>query len=78
MSYLNKMYGKKITQESNKNPNRVMGGLKAQGVDSVTVLGEHGELIVPSQRYVQGLRDKIRVQDARINKIENSIRQLQR
>ena len=42
------MYGKKQptdhknTLGSNKNPNRVTGGLKAQGVDTIVMLGEDG------------------------------------
>ena len=57
MSYLNKMYGRKAPSQtqssSNKNPNRVTGGLKAQGVDRFTMLGEDGtQQEVPSLQYV--------------------------
>jgi len=47
--------------ESEKNPNRVSGGLKAQGQDSFTMLGEDGfEKEVPSQRYVKSLEEQVR------------------
>lgn len=44
-----------------KNPNRVSGGLRAQGMDSFTMLGEDGtEKEVPSQRYVKSLEEQVR------------------
>lgn len=63
MSYLNKMYGNKAQTQSSsdKNPNRVAGGLKAQGVDHVTMVNEDGsETRVATQRYVQSLEEQIR------------------
>jgi hypothetical protein len=73
MSYLNKMYGSRPQQstESNKNPNRVMGGLRAQGVDSYKILGEDGvEKEIPTQSYVRALEDKLRKLDARLTYVE--------
>jgi hypothetical protein len=81
MSYLNKMYGKNKSDQtqssSNKNPNRVLGGLRGQGADMMTVLGEDGsEHTIPSQKYVQGLEEKIRNQDARIGTLERKLRRV--
>jgi len=81
MSYLTKMYGRKSPDQtqssSNKNPNRVLGGLRGQGVDTMTVLGEDGaEHTIPSQKYVQGLEEKIRNQDARISTLEKKLRRV--
>jgi hypothetical protein len=81
MSYLNKMYGRKSQDQtqssSNKNPNRVLGGLRGQGVDTMTLLGEDGqEHTVPSTKYVQGLEEKLRTQDARISTLEKKLRRV--
>ena len=74
------MYGKKsisssnIEKESTKNPNRVAGGLKGQGVDHFTMLGEDGsELQIPSQKYVSSLEEQIRKQRAAINVLERKL-----
>ena len=86
MSYLNQMYGKnkpaQTQSSSEKNPNRVAGGLRAQGVDHVVMLGEDGtETQVPTQRYVQSLEEQVRKQrgviDAlqrKTNRLEQSVR----
>lgn len=68
MNYLNRMYGGgNPAPESSKNANRVLGGLRGQGVDHYSILGEDGiERSVPTQRYVQALEEKIRIQDAKI------------
>ena len=78
MSYLNKMYGNKSPDQtqssSNKNPNRVTGGLKGQGVDHLVMLGEDGtETRVPTQRYVQSLEEQLRKQRAQINVLERKL-----
>jgi len=83
MSYLNKMYGRKSQDQtqssSNKNPNRVLGGLRGQGADTMTVLGEDGtQHTIPSQKYVQGLEEKIRTQDARRTRLEQQLRRVNR
>ncbi len=77
MSYLNKMYGRstqKPALESNKNPNRVAGGLRAQGVNTLTILGENGqEQHIPSQRYVESLEEQVKKQRAAINVLERKL-----
>ena len=88
MSYLNKMYGKQpvLTQsKSDKNPNRVSGGLKAQGADHYTVIAEDGtEQSVPTQRYVQSLEEQVRKQrgvitalERKTSRLEQSVRALE-
>jgi len=86
MSYLTSMYGRnkpaQTQSKSDKNPNRVAGGLRAQGVDHVVMLGEDGtETQVPTQRYVQSLEEQVRKQrgviDAlqrKTNRLEQSVR----
>lgn len=81
MSYLNKMYGRnkpaQTQSSSDKNPNRVLGGLRGQGVDTMTVLGEDGsEHNIPSVKYVQGLEEKLRTQDARLSVLEKKLRRV--
>ena len=77
------MYGRKSQDQtqssSNKNPNRVLGGLRGQGADMMTVLGEDGtQHTIPSQKYVQGLEEKIRTQDARLTRLEQQLRRVNR
>ena len=74
------MYGRKPTQpdqtqsSSDKNPNRVTGGLKGQGVDHIVMVREDGaEQQLPSFRYVQSLEDQIRKQRAAINVLERTV-----
>jgi len=77
MSYLNKMYGRqsKNTQPStDKNPNRVTGGLKAQGVDRFTMVSEDGSNHeVPTIDYVRSLEEQSRKQRAAINVLERKL-----
>jgi|TARA_B100000035_G_scaffold195018_1_gene166484 hypothetical protein len=77
-NFLNQMYARKdAKQVDNKNPNRVLGGLKGQGVNSFTMLGEDGtEKQIPTQAYVQALEEKVRNQDARLAVLEKLIRRL--
>ena len=76
MSYLNKMYGRTNSnnsqaQAASKNPNRVTGGLKAQGVDTVVMLGEDGsQQEVPSLAYVRSLEEQLKKTRAAINVLE--------
>ena len=78
------MYGRKAPTTnqpaaSNKNPNRVLGGLRGQGVDTMTVLGEDGvQHTIPSQKYVQSLEEKLRLQDDRIARLETQLRRISR
>jgi hypothetical protein len=77
MSYLNQMYGRKPSNPQTtleKNPNRVAGGLRAQGVDTFTMLGEDGvEKRIPTHAYVQSLEDQIRKQRAAIDILERKL-----
>ena len=81
MSFLNQMYGRKrspATSTSEKNPNRVAGGLKGQGADHFTMLGEDGlERQIPTQKYVQSLEEQLRVQRAAVNVLERKFNRLQ-
>lgn len=79
MSYLNKMYGAQTPQSvvRDKNPNRVLGGLKGAGVDTFTILGEDGmEKRIPTEAYVKGLEEKVRQQDTRLAVLERQIRRI--
>jgi hypothetical protein len=78
MSYLNQMYGRKSPAQtqssSDKNPNRVTGGLKAQGVDTVVMLGEDGsQQEVPSLQYVRSLEEQSKKQRAAITVLERKL-----
>ena len=75
MSYLNKMYGSKsqapTQSSSDKNPNRVTGGLKAQGVDRFTMISEDGtQQEIPTIQYVNSLEEQSRKQRAAITTLE--------
>ena len=81
MSYLNKMYGRKSPAQtqssSDKNPNRVTGGLKAQGVDRFTMVSEDGSnREIPTVEYVQSLEEQSRKQRAAINILERKLTRL--
>jgi ABC-type hemin transport system substrate-binding protein len=78
MSYLSKMYGRKSPDQtqssSDKNPNRVAGGLRAQGVDTVVMLGEDGsQQEVPSLAYVRSLEEQSKKQRAAITVLERKL-----
>jgi hypothetical protein len=76
MNQLKRMYNN-VSQSPlppEKNPNRVSGGLKAQGQDSFTMLGEDGfEKEVPSQRYVKSLEEQTRKMRTDIGLLERKI-----
>jgi hypothetical protein len=82
MTYLNRMYGASRpahpAANSNKNPNRVAGGLRGQGSDHYTLLGEDGtEREVPSRRYVQALEDtRISVLEKKLRSVGNDQRNI--
>jgi hypothetical protein len=82
MNYLNKMYGRnkpQQSQSSDKNPNRVAGGLRAQGVDTFEMLGEDGSIQkIPTQAYVQSLEDQIRKQRAVMDVLERKLNRCDR
>ena len=81
MSYLNKMYGRQakpsLPTASDKNPNRVTGGLKAQGVDRFTMLGEDGSVQeIPTVQYVNSLEEQSKKQRAAITVLERKLTRL--
>ena len=50
------------------------GGLRAQGVDTVTMLGEDGsQMEVPSLKYVRSLEEQSRKQRAAIPVLERNL-----
>jgi len=71
------MYGrqsKNTLPSTDKNPNRVTGGLKAQGVDRFTMVSEDGsKQEIPTVEYVQSLEDQSRKQRAAINVLERKL-----
>ena len=81
---LARMYGAKTPQSitKEKNPNRVLGGLKGAGVNSFTMLGEdETEKQIPTYAYVQALEEKIKrleqmmlEQDKHIRRLRNDQR----
>jgi hypothetical protein len=74
MSFLKRMYNSVTAPVSNKNPNRVAGGLRAQGADAYTLLGEDGtERQVPTQAYVRTLESQLKSQRATINTLERKV-----
>jgi len=80
MGLLNRMYGSKKAEYkgAEKSPSRVSGGLKAQGVDRVTMLGENGqESELPTLRYVAALEQQVREQRGSINVLERKLARLE-
>ena len=74
-SFLQKMYATRKAVEQQKNPNRVLGGLKGAGVNSFSMLGEDGvEKQIPIHADVMALEEKLRTLEARINEQEKQIR----
>ena len=78
MSYLNKMYGRnkpaQTQSSSEKNPNRITGGLRAQGVDTIVMLGEDGaSQELPTLAYVRSLEEQSRKQRAAITVLERKL-----
>jgi len=78
MSYLNQMYGRKnpiqTQSSSEKNPNRVAGGLRAQGADTMMVLGEDGsQQELPTLAYVRSLEEQSKKQRAAITVLERKL-----
>ena len=71
------MYGrqsKNTLPSTDKNPNRVTGGLKAQGVDRFTMVSEDGSSRdIPTVEYVQSLEEQSRKQRAAINVLERKL-----
>ena len=75
MSHINNMYGRKpqaqTQSSSDKNPNRVTGGLRGQGSDSYKIIAEDGSTQeIPTQAYVRSLEEQLKKQRAAINVLE--------
>lgn len=80
-NYLNQMYSSRNTpvenSSSGKNPNRVAGGIRGQGANTIAMLGEDGvERILPTQKYVQALEEQIRQQQIAITTINRKLTRL--
>jgi hypothetical protein len=79
MNYLKTMYGHKSKDSStqptsNKNPNRVTGGIKGQGVDHIVMVSEDGyENHVPAMKYVQSLEEQLRKLRATMTVLERKL-----
>jgi 6-phosphofructokinase len=71
------MYGRQSTNtqpSTDKNPNRITGGLKAQGVDTLVMLGEDGTSTeIPSLAYVRSLEEQSKKQRAAIDVLERKL-----
>ena len=81
MSYLGKMYGRnkpaQTQSSSDKNPNRVAGGLRAQGADMFEMLGEDGSIQkIPTEAYVRSLEEQSKKQRAAITVLERKLTRL--
>jgi hypothetical protein len=74
------MYGrqsKNTLPSTDKNPNRVTGGLKAQGVDRFTMIAEDGsKQEVPTVEYVRSLEEQSKKQRAAITVLERKLTRL--
>lgn len=76
--FLHSMYSSQ-SSAVNKNPNRVMGGLRAHGMNSYTIIAEDGsEQAVPSQRYVETLEQKVAEQSNVIKEMQKNLQRVNR
>ncbi len=73
-----RQYGQKTQKSnSNKNPNRVAGGIRGSGSDYFVHVDESGrEHQIPSHRYVQALEQKLHFQNKQIQKLLRATRRL--
>ena len=72
------MYGRKSPAQtqssSDKNPNRVTGGLRAQGVDTMVMISEDGtKQELPTLEYVRSLEEQSKKQRAAITVLERKL-----
>lgn len=77
------MYGRKAPSQtqssSEKNPNRVAGGLRAQGADMFEMLGEDGSVQkIPTEAYVRSLEEQSRKQRSAIDVLERKLSRQQK
>lgn len=81
MSYLNRMYGRnpQLNKTSDKNPNRVTGGLRAQGVDRFVMMAEDGSSReIPTLEYVRSLEEQSKKQRAALDVLERKLARQER
>lgn len=76
--FLRKMYSKhtKENQETSngKNPNRISGGLRAQGADSLLMAADDGqEKEIPTKKYVESLEENYKQQQKAIHTLQETI-----
>jgi hypothetical protein len=81
INYITQMYSSRNTPAENpssgKNPNRVAGGIRGQGANTIAMLGEDGvERILPTQKYVQALEEQIRQQQVAITTFNRKLTRL--
>ena len=70
------MYGRnpQPAKTSDKNPNRVTGGLRAQGVDRFTMVAEDGsQKEIPTLDYVRSLEEQSKKQRAALDVLERKL-----
>ena len=77
------MYGRNASSQtqssSDKNPNRVAGGLRAQGADMFEMLGEDGSVQkIPTEAYVRSLEEQSRKQRSAIDVLERKLNRQQK
>lgn len=83
MGNISKIYSGKgettdVAPTSDKNPNRVLGGIRGSGSDVLTIVTEEGvEQRLPSMRYVKGLELKVTDLNNKVMQLERIINQLQ-
>lgn len=83
MSNISKIYSGKEDTPSNepksvKNPNRVLGGIRGSGGETLTVVTEDGvEQRLPSMTYVKGLELKVTDLNDKVRRLERLVNQLQ-
>lgn len=63
-------------QVKEKNPNRVLGGIRGSGTETLTVMTEDGvEQKLPSLSYVKGLEMKVQDLNEKVRMLERLINQ---
>jgi len=66
-------------EQLKKNPNRVAGGIRGSGSNSLTVMDENGvERTVPTSDYIKALETQIRAQNQALAVLERKIARLNR
>jgi hypothetical protein len=73
-------WGKPLTAETkSKNPNRVLGGIRGSGTETLSVMTEDGvEQKLPSLNYVKGLEMKVQDLNEKVRMLERLVNQLSR